>query len=106
MQAHIYSVHQDTTDQFDRKYICPHCPKKYIKRRDVQRHIRKIHQGIKDVFACDKCDKTYPLQNTLKRHILVVHEGLKHTCTQCHKEYIEKADFFSMRLAFNFHESL
>ena len=64
----------------------------YVEKRDLQRHIRSTHEGIKELFSCDKCDKTYQTQGALRSHIQVVHKGLKHKCSQCSKEYVENRD--------------
>ncbi|CAK1595563.1 unnamed protein product [Parnassius mnemosyne] len=69
---------------------CSHCDKKFAIKRDLERHMNRIHLNIKP-FQCDQCDKAYVSNWSLKEHKQVVHEGykrpLKYPCPMCDKVF-------------------
>lgn len=51
----------------DKKWVCQFCNKKFIKRWDVERHIRYKHTKTKP-FSCNICGKSFAETGTLVRH--------------------------------------
>ncbi|CAH2060980.1 unnamed protein product, partial [Iphiclides podalirius] len=72
---------------------CSHCEKRFAIRRDLERHVNRMHLNIKP-FNCDKCDKAYLNNWTLKQHKRAAHEGYKRPlsfpCPMCDKVFDRK----------------
>ncbi|KAL0809978.1 hypothetical protein ABMA28_010822 [Loxostege sticticalis] len=69
---------------------CQHCDKRFSIRRDLNRHMNRIHLNIKP-FQCDRCDKAYVNGWSLTEHKRLVHEGykrpMKFPCKLCDKVF-------------------
>ncbi|CAB3255043.1 unnamed protein product [Arctia plantaginis] len=69
---------------------CSHCEKRFSNRRDVERHMNRIHLNVKP-FRCDRCDKAYVNSWGLKDHQRFIHEGYKRPlqfpCPMCDKVF-------------------
>ncbi|KAI5640007.1 zinc-finger double domain-containing protein [Phthorimaea operculella] len=67
---------------------CLQCKKRFAIRRDLDRHMNRVHLNIKP-FQCDQCEKGYVNNWSLKEHQRMVHEGykrpLKYPCPMCDK---------------------
>ncbi|XP_063834834.1 zinc finger protein 311-like isoform X2 [Ostrinia nubilalis] len=67
---------------------CQHCDKRFAIRRDLDRHVNRVHLNIKP-FQCDSCDKAYVNGWSLTEHKRLIHEGykrpLKYPCKLCDK---------------------
>ena len=59
-------------------FSCQSCDKSYTRVQILRRHIKNVHEGIKE-YSCQSCDKSYTQSHNLKNHIKKVHEGLKST---------------------------
>ena len=57
-------------------FSCPSCDKSYTRSQILRRHIKNVHEGIKE-YSCQSCEKSYTQSHNLKTHIQKVHEGLK-----------------------------
>ena len=76
----------------NKKYNCEACGKAFGRARDLKRHIRSIHEGVKN-NKCETCGKAFNRLDILNTHILVVHEGLKnHKCEICGKAFGRATD--------------
>ena len=56
-------------------HICNECRKSFSKSRNLQRHIKAVHEVKAD--KCDLCDKTFGLKKLLSTHIMSVHDKVK-----------------------------
>ncbi|KAF6202988.1 hypothetical protein GE061_003400 [Apolygus lucorum] len=56
----------------DGKFECPQCPRKYIRKISLNRHLR-YECGKQPQFACPHCPYRAKLKSNLKYHVLGVH---------------------------------
>ena len=64
-------------------YKCELCEYKCSSNSDLQKHIKAVHDNIKD-FECDKCDFKCAINSHLQRHIKMVHDQIKDfECEKC-----------------------
>jgi hypothetical protein len=68
------------------RFQCPSCPHRSTSKKDLQRHIRTIHEKRKD-FKCPVCDKGFAHAGNLKVHRESVHEGVRYLCPGCNQTY-------------------
>ena len=61
------------------KYICNRCDYKCSSNRDLNKHIKYVHDKLKDVH-CDMCDYKCSEKVNLKKHIKYVHDKVKDVC--------------------------
>ena len=67
------------------RFKCHQCDYNCSKNSDLKRHIKSVHDKIKDI-ECPKedCDYNCSKNSTLKRHIKMVHDKIKDfECHQC-----------------------
>ncbi|CAG9570360.1 unnamed protein product [Danaus chrysippus] len=73
---------------------CTHCDKRFSIRRDLERHVNRVHLNIKP-HQCDKCDKAYINGWSLREHKSYAHDGrkrpLKFPCPYCDKIFDRNA---------------
>ena len=63
--------------------LCPRCPYKSSLRKDVKRHMKALHENIKD-FKCDMCNFASSYSYSLKDHIKSMHERKRvYSCKLC-----------------------
>jgi len=60
---------------------CTDCGKCYKQRRELNRHIKEKHEGIK--YPCDQCDYKATQNGSLKIHKQSTHEGHRYFCSEC-----------------------
>ena len=60
-----------------RKYKCDSCEKLFTKAGILNRHIKAVHEGCKDI-KCHLCGNSFTVSGSLKKHIETLHEGQKH----------------------------
>ena len=53
-------------------FTCDRCGRKYIYRRNLDRHVRRNHTAH-PVFGCDQCERSFARSSNLEKH--------KRTCT-------------------------
>ncbi|XP_026492928.2 zinc finger protein 431-like [Vanessa tameamea] len=75
-------------------FVCDHCDKRFGVRRDLERHMNRVHLNIKP-YQCDKCNKAYVNGWSLTEHKRFTHEGhkrpLKFPCPLCDKVFDRNA---------------
>jgi hypothetical protein len=65
------------------RFKCPHCPFRCSYNSYLQRHIKAVHDKIKD-FECVICPYKCSDNGSLKKHIKVVHDKIKDfECSIC-----------------------
>ena len=69
-----------------KKVKCHICDKEIVQSK-LKRHVRFVHEGIKN-HCCKICDQKFGESGTLKTHVKTVHEGIKdHHCQFCNKKF-------------------
>ena len=63
------------------QYPCTKCDKKFSQRKNLFRHMRVEHEGIR--LPCDDCNFKAKRKDDLNIHIQSVHEGKKFPCNLC-----------------------
>ena len=84
-------VHAKSHQPKEYNFHCPNCPKKFANNIRMQKHIKAIHLGLKEL-KCDKCDYTCSYKNSLVVHKSSVHEGIMFKCEYCPKEMNRKSN--------------
>lgn len=93
---HLKAVHSEES------YKCDRCFRSFSFKRSLDRHIKTIHEGIRD-FKCEKngCDKTFCNNYELQQHLIGNHDvGNKahRTCKECFKVF-KKAKYMEIHFA-------
>ena len=77
---------------------CPECGKVFSHKRDMVRHYRSVHEGIK--YPCNQCDYQATQQSHLQTHIAAKHSDNILQCEFCdyqtkwrNKYYAHKKSF-------------
>ena len=72
-----------TCDNCRNRHKCTKCDFKCSCSSKLKRHIKQVHDKIKD-HACTKCDFKCSTSGDLKKHIKQVHDKIKdYACTKC-----------------------
>ena len=67
----------------DGKLNCEQCSYKAYKKSAISRHVKAVHDKIKD-WECAHCNFNFAHKATLLRHIKAVHERIKRfSCDDC-----------------------
>ena len=79
-------------------FQCQYCPKKFREKKNVERHEKGQHLGIKD-FKCDLCDFACTNMSKLNIHKKSIHEGILYYCdySGCTKSYNLKGNLDAHR---------
>ncbi|KAL7732220.1 hypothetical protein ACLKA6_018459 [Drosophila palustris] len=68
------------------QHKCPECGKNFNKKKGIKRHIKTVHDKVKD-FACRFCPKRFSKSNHLRHHEYT-HTGEKpYECIVCNKTF-------------------
>ena len=66
-----------------KRFYCDQCEKSYTIQPDLNRHIRTIHDGIKD-YKCTQCDYACGDRGNLTKHIKQIHDKIRDVlCSKC-----------------------
>ena len=78
------------TNMTDSRILCEKCPKTFSSKRNLERHVKVVHDKIKEC-RCEECGKLFAVNGDLKRHIESVHKVLKRfECTECGQSFTRK----------------
>ena len=55
--------------------FCDQCDFSTKRYDNLKIHIKRVHEGLIELFACDQCDLSFNLKSSLKRHASVKHIG-------------------------------
>ncbi|XP_023030810.1 ras-responsive element-binding protein 1 isoform X2 [Drosophila willistoni] len=91
-----------------RRFQCNRCPKCFIKKPELERHILMKHAEKHDTSSKDKafrcslngCTKTFNFKHHMVRHQNAVHLKVRHICNICEKEMINS---FNLRVHMRIH---
>lgn len=80
----VRGVLYKTCDKCRHKYRCEQCEDKFFtKKSELERHIKAVHDNIKD-HHCEDCGASFYTNGELQSHIKAVHLKIKdHHCQQC-----------------------
>lgn len=76
---------------------CPQCPKTFLCRSGLHKHIRFYHENRKDHY-CKFCDKWFTTRTHLKVHMEAKHlprNELKYSCDKCEYKTHSKKYLFA-----------
>ena len=77
MKRHIDGVHLNKKD-----HKCSKCGKGFSQKKDLNLHLKKNNCSINKHLLCELCGKSFGKKITLYRHIRFIHEGLKQSQAQ------------------------
>lgn len=80
-----------------RPYICPNCNKSFRSASGLNRHIRYVHDGVKN-FACDVCGRHLASKASRDEHRRTHFGERPHVCETCGKSFKQKASLHVHRL--------
>ncbi|XP_072023496.1 zinc finger protein 711-like [Amphiura filiformis] len=82
LKDHIISMHPKEKPPHLQHVECKYCLKSLSSERQLQRHIKSIHEI--DVSKCEFCEKIFTLEEYLRKHIKNRHpDTLQYKCTHC-----------------------
>ncbi|XP_055702187.1 gastrula zinc finger protein XlCGF26.1-like [Phlebotomus papatasi] len=81
-KRHIKSYHTN-----DKKFLCAHCPKRYVDKPGLARHV-VLHKKYKP-FKCSICKEGFNTKAALERHS-PIHRVLTFNCSICSNTFMEK----------------
>lgn len=73
-----------------KKVSCPICQNTFATKTNLNKHIRVIHQKIKN-FQCDICQKRLSTNAHLVQHVNSTHKKIKYNCPKCNKVFSSKS---------------
>lgn len=83
LQQHNFKVHK-------KEIACPHCPKKFAYKSNLDRHIL-LHSDNKKSYICEQCGAPYSTPMALKEHYSYAHKKVKDfKCNLCDKAFSAK----------------
>ena len=70
--------------------VCNVCGKIFGCSSNMIKHVRKVHDKIKESHPCTQCPKVYSCHSALYLHKKADHEGVRHYCDQCERWFSRK----------------
>ena len=70
--------------------VCVHCGKIFNGSSNMIKHVRRVHEGIKETYPCGQCPKVYQSRSARYMHRKADHEGVKHYCDKCERWFSRK----------------
>ena len=71
-------------------FKCEKCSYETKRKCDLKKHVKQVHDKIKDNF-CTQCDYKASLKSDLIKHVKIVHDKIKdQCCTQCDYKFSTK----------------
>ena len=88
-RRHIKAKHMFTVHEGQKSFSCNFCQKVFTAKRNLEHHIKHVHERADKVYNCEKCDKTFQWEVSLNKHIAAVHDiGKKqYQCEVCSKYF-------------------
>ena len=68
-----------------KEYECSLCPHASQNSYDLKRHVRRMHDKIRNEEKCNQCERTFTEQRYLKYHVESVHDNIKTVCKHCNE---------------------
>jgi hypothetical protein len=89
---HSGSMKRHTVNHAGIRYPCPQCTYQSASKRNLQRHIRTVHEKRKD-FECSVCHKKFGQAGSLQRHQEAVHAFVRYECPvdDCGRSYTSRS---------------
>lgn len=81
-KRHIKSYHTN-----DKKFLCAHCPKRYVDKQGLTRHV-VLHKKYKP-FKCSICKEGFNTKSALERHS-PIHRLSSFNCSICSNTFPQK----------------
>lgn len=53
-----------------RKHICQKCPKNFLRKQDLRRHVQSAHSGSFKHLQCTSCGSRFSRSDALHRHVV------------------------------------
>ena len=72
MKRHMRLVHGISHVKSESPYKCEKCGKEFAQMRNIMRHVKTVHEGIKD-YKCKECGNYFGAKQTLQRHMKTEH---------------------------------
>ena len=90
LKRHKDLIHTDTTRE---RIHCLQCPKTFIWKTHLDKHVQEDHSKFLSTFRCEECNKMFREVKSLKRHKKEQHTNSpKFKCPKCEKFFSQKAN--------------
>ena len=88
----IISLQHHMQGHLGNQFVCELCSKGFKLKDYLQRHVDRVHNGVKIrpgcQFRCSLCTTgNFATIEKLEKHILACHSGLEYLCLQCPKSF-------------------
>ena len=70
--------------------VCIHCGKVFGGSSNMIKHVRSVHEKIKETYPCGQCPKLYQSRSARYLHRKADHEGVRHYCDKCERWFSRK----------------